>query len=119
MVAGHPPFVNTMPTDKHYKCLAANRADLFWKMHCKGKEEGYFSDNFRHLVVSLLQLEPTHRPSLPEVFAHPWVQGDTPSAEEVLAEFEKRAKKIKKIKQLARQESQEHAVDGQKRANMR
>jgi len=115
MVSGHPPFVNTMPEDKHYKCLAANRADLFWKIHCKTKGEAYFSDEFKDLVQSMLQLDPTHRPSLSEVFGHPWMQGETPSQEEVKFEFEKRDKKVKE----SQQKEKEHSMESQKRANMR
>jgi len=38
MVAQHPPFTTAQPTDPFYRCLAANRADIFWKTHCKNKE---------------------------------------------------------------------------------
>jgi len=33
MVTQRSPFGTATPTDKFYKCLAANRADLFWKGH--------------------------------------------------------------------------------------
>lgn len=38
LVAQHPPFTTAEATrDAYYKCLASNRADLFWKAHCKKK----------------------------------------------------------------------------------
>ena len=56
MVAQHPPFTTAQPTDPFYRCLAANRADIFWKTHCKNKEggEAFFSDEFKDLVQSML-----------------------------------------------------------------
>jgi serine/threonine protein kinase len=79
MVAQHPPFTTAQPDDPFYRCLAANRADIFWKTHCKNKPEGagFFSEEFKDLVQSMLQLDPSHRPSITEVLAHPWMQGDT------------------------------------------
>jgi len=75
MVAQHPPFTTAQPTDPFYRCLAANRADIFWKTHCKNKPEGnsFFSDEFKDLVQSMLQLDPSHRPSMTEIMAHPWM----------------------------------------------
>lgn len=38
MVNGHPPFLSAEPNDAFYKCLAANRADIFWKTHMSRKK---------------------------------------------------------------------------------
>jgi serine/threonine protein kinase len=40
MVAAHPPFTTAEPQDPFYRCLAASRADIFWRTHCKSKENG-------------------------------------------------------------------------------
>ena len=40
MVAQHPPFTTAQPQDPFYRCFAANRADIFWRTHCKNKEGG-------------------------------------------------------------------------------
>jgi hypothetical protein len=52
MVAAHPPFTTAVATDPFYRCLAANRADVFWKTHSKNKpgKEGYFSEEFKDLI---------------------------------------------------------------------
>lgn len=52
MVAQHPPFSCAKPDDPFYRCLAANRADIFWKTHTKNKPEGssFFSEEFMDLV---------------------------------------------------------------------
>jgi serine/threonine protein kinase len=75
MVAQHPPFTTAQPNDPFYRCLAASRADIFWRTHCKSKEEGeaFFSEDFKDLVQAMLQLDASHRPSIPEVMAHPWM----------------------------------------------
>lgn len=52
MVAQHPPFSTAQPSDPFYRCLAANRADIFWKTHTKNKPDGenFFSEEFKNLV---------------------------------------------------------------------
>jgi BR serine/threonine kinase len=52
MVAQHPPFTTAQPNDPFYKCLAANRADIFWKTHCQNKEgtDQFFSKEFKMLI---------------------------------------------------------------------
>jgi len=96
MVSAHLPFGSAEPNDNFYRCLGANRADLFWRTICKNKQnkEDYFSDEFKDLITSMLQVQPTHRPSITEVMGHPWMQLETPCEEEVFLEFEKRHKQI-------------------------
>lgn len=104
MVAQHPPFTTAQPQDPFYRCIAANRADIFWRTHCKSKQggEAFFTDDFKDLVQSMLQLDPAHRPSILEISAHKWMQGPTPTQEEVFAEFEKRNKMVKDNIELER-----------------
>lgn len=56
--AGHPPFNSALQKDSHYKLLAMNRADLFWKTHERNKTPGFFSDNFKDLITNMLQVMP-------------------------------------------------------------
>ena len=83
MVAKHPPFQPASPEDYFYKHLAAGRADKFWKEHCKNKDggESFFSEDFKDLIQSMLQLDPLHRPTITEVMGHPWMKGPIPSIE--------------------------------------
>jgi len=51
MLTQHPPFNTAQPNDGFYKCIAANRSDLFWKSHIKTKpSEEFFSDDFKRLI---------------------------------------------------------------------
>ena len=90
MVSGHPPFVTAQSQDPFYRCLAANRSDIFWKTHEKSDGENFYSADFKDLVQSMLQLDPGHRPSMAEVMCHPWFAGPTMTKEEVQQEFQLR-----------------------------
>ena len=92
MVAQHPPFFAAVPTDPFYKCIAANRADIFWKTHMdrKPKDQEFMSEDLKDLIISMLQLDPNHRPSMSEILSHPWMLGPVPTKEEVQLEFAKR-----------------------------
>lgn len=52
MVSGHPPFDKAKPSDRFYKFLNANRDDVFWKTHSRGKPGG-FSDNLKNLLTTM------------------------------------------------------------------
>lgn len=98
MITQHPPFTTAQPEDPFYRCIAANRADIFWRSHSKNKPggEAFFSTEFKDLVQSLLQLDPAQRPTIAEVQAHPWMKGDTATADQVKKEFAKREVLVKK-----------------------
>lgn len=89
MVAQHPPFTTAQPQDPFYKCIAANRSDVFWKIHSKNKpgKEDFFSKDFKDFIEKMMSLDPNHRPTIEQIMQHPWMQGPTPSSEEVLEEF--------------------------------
>ena len=42
------------------------------------------SEDLMDLIMSMLQLDPGHRPSMSEIIAHPWMNDSTPSKEEVV-----------------------------------
>lgn len=78
LVSGHPPFTTAEPKDPFYRCLAAGKADIFWKQHSKGKDggEGFFSNDFKDLITIMLSLDPEKRPSIEELISHAWMQGE-------------------------------------------
>lgn len=96
LYAQHPPFANSNPRDTHYKLLATNRSDLFWKAHSNNKPEGFFSDDFKDLMTSMLQLHPHQRLSMADIIGHPWMQGKVATEAEVKEEFAKRHEVIGK-----------------------
>lgn len=54
MTTQHPPFTKAEPSDPFYRLICANRADLFWKAHSRNKPEGFFSEEFKNLITSML-----------------------------------------------------------------
>ena len=54
LYSGHPPFANADPKDSHYKLIASNRADLFWKTHEQRKAPGFYSEEFKDLITNML-----------------------------------------------------------------
>lgn len=95
MLAEHPPFTSATPKDPFYKCLAANRSDVFWATYEQDVPEGFFSEEFKELMTNLLKLNPSERPSIDDILASKWMQGPMPTKEEVRAEFEKRNETVK------------------------
>jgi len=82
LVTGHPPFTTAEPKDPFYKCMAASRADIFWKTHGKSwgdKGVESYSKEFRELFQAMTQLDANHRPSILECLSHDWFKGPTAS----------------------------------------
>lgn len=97
LYSGHPPFQLADPrSDSHYKLIASNRADLFWKTHEQRKPAGFYSDDFKDLITNMLQLLPNQRLSMADIIGHPWMQGEMATREQVKNEFDLRQKKINK-----------------------
>jgi len=95
MYAGHPPFNQAHPADPHYKLIATNRADLFWKYHSNRKPAGFFTDEFKDLMTNMLQLMANQRLSMTDIVGHPWMSGTVATPETVRAEFATRHTIIK------------------------
>lgn len=97
LVSGHPPF-NTaeVTSDPFYKAIAQNKSKSFWRVHSKNKPNGqdFFSEEFKALLTMMLQYDPVHRPSISEIFMHPWMAGPMPSEAEVVKEFQVRHEKV-------------------------
>lgn len=92
MVAGHPPFTTAEQQDPFYKCIANNRSDIFWRTHAKNKAKGanFMSPELKDLINCMLQLEPSHRPSLQEIMAHSWMNMQDVSQQQIEQSFTKR-----------------------------
>ena len=93
MTAQHPPFRKASTQDAFYK-LFCTQNDLFWTKMSANKPPGAFSPEFKTLINSLLAVDPARRPSIAEIKAHPWLNGPTPTLEEVQADFANRRSKV-------------------------
>jgi len=108
MVARHPPFTEAKVSDPFYKCIAGNRADIFWRTHSKNKPggENYFSKELQELLTCMLQVEPSHRPSMAEIMAHSWMQLPTPTIEEIRKSFMERELLVRGAMEAEKQQKQ-------------
>ena len=73
--AGNPPFKKPIMSDPLYKMIASKSNDKFWAFHDKHKPSGYFCDDFKNLINSMLALMPNERLKLDGIINHPWMKG--------------------------------------------
>ena len=90
MITQCQPFDQAKVTDKYYRLIAGNKPSLYWKIFDKVTT---VSDDLKDLLTGMLQLDPTARFTIDEIFAHEWMQGPVPTHDEIRKEFSIRAKK--------------------------
>lgn len=96
MVFGKLPFYKAISSDAYYKALAANRPDLFWKIHLSKMENDFKpSKSLLELLTMMLSYFPIERPSIAEIKAHEWYKSTVVSNKEVILEFKNRLLKLK------------------------
>ena len=95
MLSQRPPFGSPNPTDPHYRLLAADRSDLFWKAHDEADGgTSIYSAEFKDLFNKMTRLNPSQRLTMEQLLAHPWMKGPKSSKNEVRAEFMARKKAV-------------------------
>lgn len=83
-----PPFTSANPQDPHYRLIAAGRAELFWQAHAEAENgEDIYTAEFKDLFQKMMTLNPAQRPTIEEIYQHPWMTGAVPSETEVKADF--------------------------------
>lgn len=95
-LTGHPPFNHAKATDSYYNLICMNNHEKFWNYHARKKPNGinFFSKEFMSLINAMLAFDPTQRLSIAEIKAHPWYKAETPTHEDVVAEFTERKAKV-------------------------
>lgn len=114
MVSGIRPFAKADRDDNYYQLIVTNRQDIFWAGHERllveyGMNDNgtFYSEEFRSLMNSMLNFDPSMRMTLPEVKAHPWYCGETMDDEEIKVEFMARKKGTEKAVQAARDQQKQ------------
>lgn len=72
LYTGRAPFVEASQTDPHFKLLAMNDTEGFWRAHGTGMEPGFFTDDFKNLITQMLAYQPFYRLSMVDVIYHPF-----------------------------------------------
>lgn len=83
MYKGTPPFIGTRSHDRVYRLIREKRYANFWQLHEKGRDPGFFSDNFKRLANSFLSAEPDRRPTFESLEEDDWMMGSTLTPEEL------------------------------------
>jgi hypothetical protein len=103
MVCGRPPFTLAQPNDPLYRCIVANRVDVYWKRQTKEHGENFCSQEFKDLMNCMWQFDPVQRPNISEVLYHKWTQGPVPSESAVLKKLADRNARVKEAQMLDRE----------------
>ena len=60
-------------------------------MHTKNKpSKDFFTQEFMDFITAMIALDPSDRPTMKQIMAHPWMQGPIPDKDGVAREFAKR-----------------------------
>ena len=92
LVTQHPPFIRAEEGDRFYKAIAAGKWSQFWDVHSDLPLSKSFIDFFSRMV----NLDPQDRLTLEEIKSHKWFKGPVPTKSDILADFSKRQKVLKK-----------------------
>lgn len=69
-----PPFTYPNKADRFYRILNQD-PEAFWKLHSSKHPPGYFSDDFKRLIMGMLAEKPEKRLTITEIKMHPWCAG--------------------------------------------
>ena len=74
--------------DRFYKFFyPEHRLDQFWKCMQQHQEENHYSVQFKDIIGTMLDYYPSRRLMMADLIAHPWMQGEFPTEQEIRAEF--------------------------------
>ena len=76
MRTGKFPFYDATNKNSLYNKIIRGDMDAFWSAHEKKYPEGYFSEEFKHLLSFMFRSEPTMRLNLAEVYCHAWMASE-------------------------------------------
>lgn len=81
LVSQHPPFSKAQQSDRYY-LLFLTQNDRFWTLHSINKPQGFYTPEFKALINEMLAYNPAQRPTLQQILASPWLNGQTLSGED-------------------------------------
>ena len=85
MRTSSPPFQQASESDRWYNLIKSNRSDLFWQAREHTLGQGYFSDEFKDLILGSLKHNPVQRISFADLNFHPWVTNEDCATEQEIA----------------------------------
>ena len=91
------PFEKADTANSRYRQLLEGNSK-FWARSRFKKEE--ISDNLKELLSSMMALDPTQRPTLSEIKAHPWYSGPVYSQEELKSKVMRKIQKSTEMRTI-------------------
>ncbi|CAM9149551.1 unnamed protein product [Chrysoparadoxa australica] len=101
MIAGNPPFALANSSDWWFNAVSNGRYDRFWAAHLRACPN--FPLAAQDLLNQMFTVNPSQRPSIPQLMEHPWVRGGgllTP--EEMCERLQGRKAEVDKQKEVER-----------------
>jgi len=59
----------------------------------------------------MLQLDPTHRPSIADIMAHPWMKGEVSTKDQIVQEFDTRDQQVKAFMEAERKKKEQEKMN--------
>lgn len=69
-------------------------------MHSQRHPPGFFHDDFKDLITSMLQLHAHQRLSMADIVGHPWMHYEHATHAEVKEEFAIRHQKVNEVRRI-------------------
>jgi serine/threonine protein kinase len=89
LISGHPPFAKASKRDSYYRLFRTNNG-RFWSLHSCNKPQDLYNSEMQELINGMLAYKPSHRFTLQQVLASPWINGTSLSAAEARVEVAQR-----------------------------
>lgn len=89
-IACHPPFEKASNECQYYRLIKAHKEPEYWTQIYQIHTPDWCSPDLIHLFNLMFQYDPSLRPSISEIRAHPWLSGPVASPTEIAQEFAKR-----------------------------
>lgn len=98
MVLGNMPTTKWAESEDYlYKFIKKKKYEKYWTTIAEtyDLDLSVISEEFFHLVTTMLKYDYKKRLTIEEIKAHPWMQGEVATIQEVQEEIYERKKKIK------------------------
>jgi serine/threonine protein kinase len=110
LVTGKLPFGKAVIHDSYYKFFGKNDYAGYWA--AMTPKCGELSEDLKNLINAMLTFDPTGRPSISEIKAHPWFNKEAPTYMDYVKDFEERKKIVTECKELEAQEEERKKKKG-------
>jgi serine/threonine protein kinase len=79
-------FVQATRLDKYYRCIMAKKYNMYWNL--VSGIIGNVSEDLKNLFIKMVSFSPEERPSIDNIFQHPWMKEVTSLDEKGYQELE-------------------------------